>query len=533
MKKLHKFVFKNYAGPLALTFFISVFILVMQGLWRYADDIVGKGLDVSVMAELLFYVSLQVVPMALPLAILLAALMTFGNLGEHYELTAIKASGVSLFRVMRPLVIITIITSGVAFWFSNNVLPVANLKFYTLLYSVRQARPELEVKERIYYDGVDGFRIKVQHKDKKTGMLYDLIIHDHRDRINKNVNVTMADSGRMDIDEKAGVIKLTIYSGITYDEKVALGNKRMTDADRRLYRHDEFDEEVVQVKVDGLDFSKSDESLFKTNDRMKDLTQLVHDVDSLKRGTDSIANTINKQVSKYHMQKTRYRYSSDSLYAQVIDTMIVINIDSVAKSLNDKQIGEAMEVALRQAKSNKQFVDERLTQYDVELTKLNRHKMEEHRKFTMPVACLLFFFIGAPLGAIIRKGGLGMPVVISVLFFIFYYVIDTLGAKMARENVWPVPCGMWLSTVVLLAIGLFLTYKSATDSAIFKSEAYGKVVEKIVHYARPLVKWLLKRFKMRSRSFEGVINHIENRRRERLQKKLNKQNQDNYIDEKQ
>jgi len=176
MKKLHKFVLKSYAGPLAMTFFISVFILVMQGLWRYADDIVGKGLDVSVMVELLFYVALQVVPMALPLAILLAALMTFGNLGENYELTAIKASGVSLFRIMRPLIILTLFTSGVAFWFSNNVLPVANLKFYTLLYSVRQARPELEIKERIYYDGVDGFRIKVNHKDKNTGMLYDLII---------------------------------------------------------------------------------------------------------------------------------------------------------------------------------------------------------------------------------------------------------------------------------------------------------------------------------------------------------------------
>ncbi|MBE6339533.1 MAG: YjgP/YjgQ family permease [Bacteroidales bacterium] len=529
MKKLHKFVLKSYAGPLAMTFFISVFILVMQGLWRYADDIVGKGLDVSVMVELLFYVALQVVPMALPLAILLAALMTFGNLGENYELTAIKASGVSLFRIMRPLIILTLFTSGVAFWFSNNVLPVANLKFYTLLYSVRQARPELEIKERIYYDGVDGFRIKVNHKDKNTGMLYDLIIHDHRDRINKNINVTMADSGRMDIDEKAGVIKLTIYSGITYDEKVALGNKRMSDAARNMYRHDEFDVEVVQVKVDGLDFSMTDESTFKTNDRMKDLTQLFHDADSLQHRTDSIAGSIHEQTSTYHLNKVRYRYKTDSLYAQAIDTLDVINVDSVALSLTDKQLHEVMDNALRQAKSNKQYVDERLTQYNMEHTKLNRHQMEQHRKFTMPIACLLFFFIGAPLGAIIRKGGLGMPVVISVLFFIFYYVIDTLGAKMARESVWPVPCGMWLSTVVLTFIGAFLTYKSATDSAIFKSEAYGKVAEKIVRYAQPLIKLLLKRFKMRSRTFEAIINNLETKHKERIEKRLNKRNQQQDI----
>ena len=269
MKKLHKFVLLNYAGPLAMTFFISLFILVMQGLWRYVDDIVGKGLEISVMAELLFYVSLQVVPMALPLAILLAALMTFGNLGENYELTAMKASGISLFRIMRPMTVVTIIVCFLAFWFSNNVLPVANLKFYSLLYSVRQQRPELELKERVYYDGVDGFRIKVEHKDRETGMLYDLIIHDHRDRVNRNVNVTMADSGLMDIDSKAGMIRLVLFSGVTYDEKVALSNKRLTDRDRLMYRHDEFNQEVFQIKVDGLDFSRTSEDAFKTNDRMK------------------------------------------------------------------------------------------------------------------------------------------------------------------------------------------------------------------------------------------------------------------------
>ncbi len=479
MKKLHKFILKSYAGPLAMTFFISVFILVMQGLWRYSGDIVGKGLDFSVMLELLFYVALQVVPMALPLAILLAALMTFGNLGENYELTAIKASGVSLFRIMRPLIYLTAFISVAAFWFSNNVLPVANLKFYTLLYSVRQARPELEIREKIYYDGVDGFRIKIDHKNPETGMMYDLIIHDHRDKVNKNVNVTMADSGKMDIDDQHGIIELTLYDGISYDEKVAFNNSRLSDRARQMYRHDEFSEQKVQVKVDGLDFSRIDENLLKSRDRMKNLDQLIVDTDSLIIVQDSITITIAQQAAIHQMRKARNRYSTDSLYNIAIDTATVLNVDSTFFALSDSQIRSALESAVRQARDNKQFIDERLSQYEAEHVKVNKHMMEMHRKFAMPIACLLFFFIGAPLGAIIRKGGLGMPVVISVFFFIFYYVVNTFGEKCASESVWPVWMGMWMSTLVLAVIGIFLTYKSATDSALFKSEAYQKVADKI------------------------------------------------------
>lgn len=479
MKKLHKFVLLNYSGPLAMTFFISLFILVMQGLWRYVDDIVGKGLDLSVMAELLFYVSLQVVPMALPLAILLASLMTFGNLGENYELTAMKASGISLFRIMRPMIIVTGIVAAMAFWFSNNVLPVANLKFYSLLYSVRQQRPELELKERVYYDGVDGFRIKVGHKDRQTGMLYDLIIHDHRDRVNRNINVTMADSGLMDVDNKAGMIRLTLFSGITYDEKVATGNKRLTDRDRQMYRRDEFAREVFQIKVDGLDFSRTSEDAFKSNDRMKDLALLRRDRDSLLVRRDSLTRLLLADAKTHTLKRVANRYKSDTLLMAAIDTAGVIGVDSLSRSLKARKLQTAMQNALRMARANKQTVDERKMNFDNEQLKINRHQMEMHRKFSLPVACLLFFFIGAPLGAIIRKGGLGTPIVISVLFFIFYYVIDTFGAKMAREGVWHVWCGMWLSTSVLALIGGFLTYKSATDSALFRSEAYARVADRI------------------------------------------------------
>lgn len=487
MKKLHLFILKSYAGPLAMTFFITLFIFVMQGLWRYVDDIVGKGLDIFIMLEMLFYVALQTVPMSLPLAILLAALMTFGNLGENYELTAIKASGVSLFRIMKPLIFLTLIVSATAFWFSNNVLPVANLKFYTLLTSVRQARPELEIKERVYYDGVDGFRIKVENKDPKTGMLYDLIIHDHRDKVNRNINVTMADSGKMDIDEVSGVIKLTLYSGVSYDEKVSFSNARLSERARQMYRHDEFSEQVVQVAVDGLGFSRMDESIHKSHNRMKNLSQLTHDCDSLINIKDSLLRNVSETSSTYYMQKVRHRYINDSIYALAIDTAKITNVDSITKTLTDMQLKAVFESALRIAKNNKQFVDEKLIKYRGEKKKINLHEMEKHRKFSLSLACLVFFFIGAPLGAIIRKGGLGMPTVTSVLFFIVYYVIDTFGAKLARENVWPVPYGMWLSTTILAIIGCFLTYKSATDSALFKSEAYEKIFEKIKKVLNPII----------------------------------------------
>lgn len=472
MKRLHVFILKSYAGPLAMTFFISLFILVMQFLWRYVDDLVGKGLELHVMAELLFYASLQVVPMALPLAILLAALMTFGNLGENYELTAIKAAGISLRRIMSPLVTLTVIISITAFWFSNNVLPVANLKLYSLLYSVKNARPELDIKEKVYYGGVEGFRIKIDHKDQKTGMMYDLIIHDHRDKINRNMNVTMADSGKMVVGKDKNHIVITLYNGVTYDEKVAMDRGRMNDKARQMYRHDEFAEQAVTIELEGMDFSRSDENLLRTNDRMKNLEQLRTDGDSLKKIKQEYVNTINEHSSRTYMVKAKMSYDNDSAYAFAIDVTPTINIDSVIGRMSDQQKKSAIDNAIRQARDNKQFVDEKRMQYDVEQIKVNRHEMEMHRKFTLPVACLLFFFIGAPLGAIIRKGGLGMPMVISILFFIFYYVIDTMGAKFAREGVWSVWAGIWLSTMVLAPIGAFLTYKSATDSALLNSEAY-------------------------------------------------------------
>ncbi len=471
-----------------MTFFISLFILVMQFLWRYVDDLVGKGLEVNVLAELMFYASLQVVPMALPLAILLASLMSFGNLGENYELTALKSAGISLPRIMAPLIIFTVIVCIGAFKFSNNILPVANLKLYSLLYSVRQASPEFDIKEKIFYDGLTNFSIKIEKKSKTNDMLYDIMIYDHRNKLAKNSNVTIADSGKLDFSDDKKFLKLTLWDGITYDENADRQKRNIRKRDKQQFRVDHFKKQVALIPMQGMDFSRYDEGLFKGHNRMKNLAQLGHDSDSLQQQRDKQIEKLkpriqsnyfvqNKATKRKIKQKIDKNAVADSTLKQqlnqsLIENFPIANIDSVFETLDAQKKVMILENAVRRARDTKAQIDEQLIKIDKVDYHLVRHKIEWHRKFTLSFACFIFFFIGAPLGAIIRKGGLGMPVVISVLFFIVYYIIDTFGLKASKEEVWPPYMGMWLSSVVLFPIGVFLTYKAATDSAILNSDAY-------------------------------------------------------------
>ncbi len=462
-----------------MTFFISLFILVMQILWRYVDDLVGKGLEVSVLIELLFYASLQVIPMALPLAILLASLMSFGNLGENYELTALKSAGISLPRIMAPLIIFSILVFLGAFKFSNNILPVANLKFTSLMWSVRQSRPEFDIKEKIFYDGLDNFSIKIDHKSKNGEMLYDIMIYDHRDEISGNSNVTIADSGRLQFTEDNKYLKLTLYDGVQYNEKV--GSERKKKDDKYQFREDHFKKQVAMIPLQGMEFSRMDESQFSSYGKMKNLEQISHDTDSLTEIRKlNIAKLKPKIESSYFTQnnrKTNKKIShSDSTKVaeptKQIDDYKPINVDSIFESFNAEKKVMILSNALRRARDTKTKIDDQLKSMDRVNYHIVRHKIEWHRKFTLSFACLIFFFIGAPLGAIIRKGGLGMPVVISVLFFIIYYIIDTFGYNVSKKEVWPPHFGIWLSSFVLFPIGVFLTYKASTDSSILNSDAY-------------------------------------------------------------
>jgi lipopolysaccharide export system permease protein len=446
----------------------------MQFLFQYVDEMVGKGLELSVLAELMFYASVQVIPMALPLAILLASLMTFGNMGENYELTAMKAAGISLQRIMMPLVILTIVISIGAFWFSNNMLPVANLKFYSLFWDVRMAKPELDIKEKIFYNGIDDFSIKIEEKDKNSNLLYDIMIYDHRDRLNRNSNVTLADSGMLKISDSKHYMTLTLFNGKRYDEKVNESKGRLRDREKQMFRIDKFSKQVAMIEMDGYNFSRGDENRFKSSFKMKNLKQLESDEDSLKHIQQKKISGLRRQAEAFTFSKIRYFYrKKNDRELKVIDSIPkTLDIDSVYKLMRYDRKMLVLEMAVRRAKENKQVVDNQLRGVKVDQKRIIRYQMEKHRKFTLSFACFIFFFIGAPLGAIIRKGGLGMPVVVSILFFIVYYIINTFGEKMAREGLWPVWEGMWLSSFVLLPIGIFLTYKSATDSTLLNADAY-------------------------------------------------------------
>ncbi len=487
MKKLHTFILKSYISPLIMTFFISLFILVMQVLWRYVDDLVGKGLEMNVLLELLFYASLQVVPMALPLAILLASLMTFGNLGENYELTALKASGISLPKIMSPLIIFTVIISIGAFKFSNNVLPVANLKFTSLMWSVRKSRPEFDIKEKIFYDGLEDFNIKIDKKSKNGEMLYGIMIYDHRNKQSGNTNVTMADSGRLQFTTDSRFLKLTLFDGVRYDEDVADNQKQTRDEKKLSFRKDVFKKQVTMIPLTNMGLNRFDESLFANYGKMKNLSQIEHDTDSLKKERKLV---IDKLESK--MEETYFRYKPkvhkstknkiDSVKtAQIkpIESFAPINVDSIFQKFDAQKKVIVLGSALRKAREAKNQIDDKINVMSKTNYHIIRHEIEWHRKFTLSIACIIFFFIGAPLGAIIRKGGLGMPVVVSVLFFIVYYIIDTIGLKSSKEEVWPPSFGIWLSSMVLFPIGVFLTYKAATDSAILNSDAYVIFFQKI------------------------------------------------------
>lgn len=483
MKKLHLFVIKSYIGPLVSTFFVVVFVLLMQFLWKYIDDLIGKGLELSVISELLLYTSAGLVPLALPLAILLSSLMTFGNLGENFELTALKSAGISLQRIMSPLIILTILMSVGAFYFSNNVLPYTNLKMRSLLYDVQQQRPEMQIREGIFYNGIDNYSIKVADKDHRTNMMYDIKIYDHTDR-RGNLKVTLADSGFMRITEDKSHLVTTLYSGYNYEEMIQRGGQSQTRS--FPHRNDMFGEQILLIELSGFDLQRTDEEAFRHNSQMMNLSQLEMTTDSLSKDRSRI-------VREHTESLVKSTFFKQEAYRRIIND----TVDNVEKkSLDIFEVEESLTQDQRRRAWDQAMVDARLARNQIISTKTNfdwknklirRYEIEWHRKYTLSFACFIFFFIGAPLGAIIRKGGLGMPVVVSVLFFVLYYVIDISALKFVRELVIPPFPGMWISSIILLPLGIFLTYKATTDSVIMNTETYFNFYKKISVFLTRLI----------------------------------------------
>jgi lipopolysaccharide export system permease protein len=471
VKKLDKLIIKAFIGPFIATFFITLLVLVMQFFWLYIDDFVGKGLGVGIILEFIWYQSAALVPMALPLAILLSSLMTFGNLGENFELVAIRSSGISLLRFMRPLFFVSLLICGIAFLFSNYIIPVANLKSRTLLTDIVYAKPAFDLKEGVFYDKVNGFAIKIGKKEKNDSIIRDVIIYEQGNALQDNFLV--AKSGIMRVSENKRYLEFNLKDGWRYQERGDNTSKENTE-----YIRVGFKEFKKQFDLSSFFFTRTADSVNKNNERMYSMRQLDNVIDSLDKEILATRDRQQKgifaafQFAKYIDSNwstgTSGNKSRDSLFkkAKLFNDLLP---DSARKNINER--------ALAQISSLK--MSEEVTANDLKEKEknLSKHKIEWHRKISLSLACLVLFLIGAPLGSIIRKGGLGTPLVFAIVFFMFFYFSSTTGEKFARENSMSPFTGMWLATFILAPLGLFLIYKARKDSQLLNKEFYYRVAK--------------------------------------------------------
>jgi len=481
IKKIDIYILKQFLGYFFMTFFICILILLMQFTWKHLTELIGKGVGWDVLGEFFVYATFTVVPMALPLAILLAALMTFGNLGEHFELTAMKSAGISLFRIMRGLIVFISFVCIGAFFFSNNVLPISQTKLWTLIFSLKQKSPEFDIPEGEFYTGINGVNLYVRHKDTAKKLLKDLMIYDYTNGF-ENATVTVADSGRVQFTADKKFLKLSLYNGESFEN---LKQQAFSSSSNSIpYRRETFQSKELMIDFNS-DFNRYDESILKDQHVSKNIVQLTATIDSVSkiikaRGNEQAHDIVDNQyfggrnnvgdIAALETKKIKLEKDPDSLFLK----------------LSQPKMEEAMMLARQKVQEMKDKIDYNKVMLDEPSYYVRRHQIEWHRKFTLSFACLIFFFIGAPLGAIIRKGGLGLPVVISVLMFIVYYIIDNTGYKMAREGIWIAYQGMWLSSAILLPVGLFLTYKAVTDATLFRSEQYVKIFDQFKNFISKL-----------------------------------------------
>ena len=456
IKKLYIFIIKQFGLLFFGTFFICQFVLMMQFLWRYVDELIGKGLSLEIMAQFFWYMGLMLMPQAFPLAILLSSLIAFGNLGESSELTAIKAAGISLMQTFRPLIVIVLLISCISYYFQDVIGPKANLSFYQLLVSVKHKSPELEIPEGVFYDGLPGSNIYVQKKDLTTGKLYGIMIYRQTGSYEDQA-IILADSGMMQTTEEKKHLVLTLYSGEWFEN---MRSQDLANSANIPYRRETFSTKRIVLDFDsGLNLA--DMADVAGDARMKPLTKLLHDIDSIKEHNDSVGYSFYTEAKRYGLR------------------LPTVSAEDSVKIM--KQLAQsAVKSALASVQSVKMDVEMK-ADYARSLHRYyHHHQLEAIKKFTLSLSCLIFFFIGAPLGAIIRKGGLGVPVIVSVLVFIIYYIFDNTGFRMAREGQWTVGFGMTISTWTLAPVAAFFTYKANKDSVVFNIDLYKQIVSRIL-----------------------------------------------------
>lgn len=464
MKVLYRYMLKSFLGPLALTLAIALFVLLMQFVWTYIDDLVGKGLSTYVIVKLMVLVMFNVVPLALPLAILLASIMTFGNLAENHELACMKAAGLSLPKIMSPLIVLVFLISTCAFFFANNVLPWVNLKKDSLLFDVRKSKPALNIHQEVFYNGIDGYSIRIEKKDPDQEAIHNVMIYDHNDPDNAHpeggdYKVILAKSGKMKMSQDQRYLVLDLFDGNTYEEMVDNSQYRMTHP----MTLNNFKKQTVYLDLSNFRFSRTNQELFKSNYEMLNLKQL-------KATADSMTVVFDKSKKQFYTDLNRSFFDKSRLKQHGLK-------DGTAIPQEEKI--NILEMTLNNVRNVRDFVKgnseaQHSTNQDIVMRRITMEK-----KFTFAVACFILFFIGAPFGAIIKKGGLGMPVVVSALFFILFYILTIIGIKSAEEEVMTITTGLWMPAVILAPIGAFFTYKASMDSSLFDRDPYINLFNKL------------------------------------------------------
>lgn len=466
MKTIDKFILKSYLGPMFVTFFIVMFILLMNILWRYIDELVGKGLPTRTILELMFYASGNMIPLGLPLATLLAAIMTLGNLGENYELLALKSAGISLPRILSPIVIVAVLISFSSFFVMNNFVPYSYQKTSNLLYDIRQQKQEIEFKDGVFFNGIPRISIRVGKQNPKNKQLTDVLIYDTRE--NGATKTIVADSGYINLSKDRRYLKVRLFKGQTYEE-----NRNYEWYKTPKLRHHIFDYQEIVLELEGFDFKKSGNEMFGNESGSKNIQELGYDIDSLEKVVQTNVSDMNTIILRDYLLRSdtseMHYYTSDSVAkAKHFAFVAGPNFDT----LNIERKTVIMTNAAARLSDMKFYISSE--HENVRATTIQYYKslIDWHKKIALPVSILIFFLIGAPLGAIIRKGGLGTPIVISVMFFVIYYIITITGEKMVSDGAWPPLVGIWLSSIILFPLAIFLTYKSATDSGLLDVEWY-------------------------------------------------------------
>ena len=475
IKKLDIFIAKQFGLLFIAAFFICQFVLMMQFLWRYIDDLIGKGLTLDVLAQFFWYMALMMVPQALPLAILLSSLITYGNLGESSELTAIKSAGISLLQSMRSLIIIVLMIAGLSVYFQEKIGPDANKNLAQLLVSMKQKSPELEIPEGVFYDGIPNTNLYVQKKDMNTGMLYGMMIYRQTGSYEDQA-IILADSGMMQSTAEKKHLLLTLWSGEWFEN---MKQQDMGGAAEVPYRRETFAYKQILLDFDG-DFNLADASAFSSNAKAKSTMQILHDLDSIRHDNDSIGRQFYKDAKRYSFTDPAIKREDSIRLTLAIQKNELPDLDTIYAKLDIEAQRSITKNAARQAQSSANDVMMKADHAKFLHRQERLHELEIIGKFTMALSCIIFFFIGAPLGAIIRKGGLGVPVIISVLVYIVYFIFDDSGLRMARDDNWTVWFGRSIATMVLAPLAIFFTYKANNDSAVFNIDAYRLLLSRML-----------------------------------------------------